>query len=153
RLAQSHWNSDHRQIHPVVQAQLNVGITSGGVVDLPPVTVRGDQVSGGYAPDYAAFFQSPSLLPPYPVDVDVIDPEGWLPILDPALTLSAYAAFTQLPERLQQLVLATPTMTAQMIRFFEAGGRIEFVEGLGGFGGKYDPENQVIQLDESSAGA
>lgn len=145
-VSSRHWNSDQGALHPIIQAQFNAVPTSGGIVDLPPVTVRGDQVSGEHAADYAMFFTSPPLLPP---DVDSIDPEGWLPLLDPALKLSTYAAFTQLPERLQELVLASPTMTAQMIRFFEAGGRIEFVPGLGNFGGKYLPEDNVIQLDES----
>lgn len=106
-------------------------------------------MSGDYAPDYAAFFHSPSLLPPYPVDVDFIDPEEPIPILSPTIRLRYHSDFNQLPERMQEMVLASPTMTAQMIRFFEAGGTINFVEGLGNFGGRYDPETQVIELDES----
>lgn len=148
----SEWNSEQGQVHPVVQARFNVGTSFGGIVDIPPVTVRGDQVFGDYAPDYAAFFHSPSLLPPYPVDVDVIDPEGDIPILSPTARLRYHSDFNQLPERMQDMVLASPTMTAQMIRFFEAGGSIQFVSGLGNFGGEYTVDgagNPLIRLDDS----
>ena len=50
------------------------------------------------------------------------------------------------------MVLASPTMTAQMIRFFEAGGSIQFVSGLGNFGGEYTVDgagNPLIRLDDS----
>lgn len=119
-------------------------------MDLPPVTVPGDRVSGSHAHVYADFLISfqPPLVPPFDPNVASLDPEGSIGTLDPEILLRAYSEFNRLPAELQSLVLASPVATAQMLSFLSAGGRFEFVQGLGQGAGEYvsgDPP--VIRLD------
>lgn len=105
--------------------------SSSGVVTFPPVVVKPDQVSGENSAGYQSmlFMSYPvSMSPPYPGDVDTFPQEAWT---DSARAmLEAYPAYNNLPDELQELILASPIMTGQMLEFFEAGG--SFAEGSWG---------------------
>src|SRR3546814_3763616 len=60
--------------------------------------------------------------------------------------------FNALPEELQEMILASPTATEQMVRFFAAGGQIEILPNIvGAFEGQYQPgEPPVIVLDQGT---
>lgn len=147
--------SDHALVHPVIRQQFGLqatasGSTSNGIVTLPPVTVTADQVDGEHAADYGGFLESP----PPPIflpDVDEIDQEGGIGPLDPKTILQAYEDFTKLPPKLQSMILASPTATAQMVRFLQAGGEIELAPDLGDFQGHFNEgPPPKITLDRSS---
>jgi len=128
-------------------------VATGGIVDLPPVTVPAERVSGQHKHVYADFLFSfqPPLAPPYDPNVDSIDPDGDIGILSPEILLRAYPEFNRLPQKLQELVLASPVATSQMLSFLSAGGRFEFVDGLGVAGGEYvSGVPPVIRLDRES---
>src|SRR3546814_17778142 len=115
---------------------------AGGTVDLPPVTVTADVVGGHFIQDYSAFLEAFSAAPP---DInqqeDTLEPGDEPDLLSPEAILQANEDFNALPEELQEMILASPTATEQMVRFFAAGGQIEILPNIvGSFEGQYQPE-------------
>src|SRR3546814_4553084 len=124
-----------------------------GTVDLPPVTVTADVVGGHFIQDYSAFLEAFSAAPP---DInqqeDTLEPGDEPDLLSPEAILQANEDFNALPEELQEMILASPTATEQMVRFFAAGGQIEILPNIvGAFEGQYQPgEPHVIVLDQGT---
>src|SRR3546814_15175091 len=67
-------------------------------------------------------------------------------------TLVPYTTLFRSPEELQGMMLASPTATEQMVRFFAAGGQIEILPNIvGAFEGQYQPgDPPVIVLDQGT---
>src|SRR3546814_3180290 len=124
-----------------------------GTVDLPPVTVTADVVGGHFIQDYSAFLEAFSAAPP---DInqqeDTLEPGDEPDLLSPEAILQANEDFNALPEELQEMILSSTTATAQMVRFFAAGGQIEILPKIvGDFEGQYQPgEPPVIVLDQGT---
>src|SRR3546814_9712352 len=124
-----------------------------GTVDLPPFTVTSDVFGGHFIQDYSAFLEAFSAAPP---DInqqeDTLEPGDEPDRLSPEAILQANEDFNALPEELQEMILASPTATEQMVRFFTAGGQIEILPNIvGAFEGQYQPgEPPVIVLDQGT---
>jgi hypothetical protein len=127
--------------------------SSSGVVTFPPVVVKPDQVSGENSAGYQSmlFMSYPvSMAPPYPGDVETFPQEAWTDSARPML--EAYPSFNELPEELQDLILASPTATGQLLKFFQAGGTFVTEVGHGNYQGEYNPNSHppTIVLDKNS---
>src|SRR3546814_7348257 len=126
---------------------------AGGTFALPPVTGTADVGGGHFIQDYSAVLEAFSAAPP---DInqqeDTLEPGDEPDLLSPEAILQANEDFNALPEELQEMILASPTATEQMVRFFAAGDQIEIIPNIvGAFEGQYQPgEPPVIVLDQGT---